>query len=381
MFIHLFIAIIISITGTPWTASVGRIFQKTPKETVTTENKPIRPALEAERYDSGRIRRIVWQGAIDIWKHYPIAGSGVETFAYSYYQFRPVEHNLVSEWDFLYNKAHNEYLNFLATTGVVGTGTYFILIISILFLFFKFSNIIPAVRHLGKNSSNIAAPKLNNFLPVAFLSGFSSILVTNFFGFSVVPVAVLFFLLPALSVSYNKQDTKDDTKIKDKELNSGQKVVFIFLTLVAFYLLFLIGKYWYTDYIYAQGKAYADIGDYLKSRELLGQAVKLSPNEAIFWDELAQTNALIAVALAQDSNEELAIQLANETTKQSERAVSLSPANVNLKRTQASNYINMAIINPNYMPLAQNSLIQAIEKAPTEAKLLYNLGLTFAKNR
>jgi len=57
---------------------------------------------------SGNIRKIVWTGAIDLWKKFPIFGTGVETFAYSYYWTRPVEHNLTSEWDFLYNKAHND---------------------------------------------------------------------------------------------------------------------------------------------------------------------------------------------------------------------------------------------------------------------------------
>ena len=72
------------------------------------------PALETGGTESGEIRRIVWKGALDIAKHYPLFGTGVETFAFAYYQYRPVEHNLTSEWDFLYNKAHNEFLNYLA---------------------------------------------------------------------------------------------------------------------------------------------------------------------------------------------------------------------------------------------------------------------------
>ena len=35
--------------------------------------------------ESGDIRKIVWQGAIELWKQYPILGTGVENFAYSYY--------------------------------------------------------------------------------------------------------------------------------------------------------------------------------------------------------------------------------------------------------------------------------------------------------
>ncbi|MBM3283258.1 O-antigen ligase family protein, partial [Candidatus Gottesmanbacteria bacterium] len=85
--------------------------------------------------ESGTIRRIVWKGAVDVFSHYPIFGSGVETFAFAYYKFRPSEHNMTSEWDFLYNKAHNEYLNFAATTGVFGIGSYLLIVITYIIWF------------------------------------------------------------------------------------------------------------------------------------------------------------------------------------------------------------------------------------------------------
>jgi hypothetical protein len=50
------------------------------------------------------IRRIVWQGAFDIWrsssKNFWL-GTGPETFAMSYYQYRPIAHNYTSEWELL----------------------------------------------------------------------------------------------------------------------------------------------------------------------------------------------------------------------------------------------------------------------------------------
>jgi len=136
------------------------------------------PALETGGTESGTIRKIVWKGAIEIWKHYPLFGTGPETFAYAYYQFRPVEHNLVSEWDFIYNKAHNEYLNLAANTGSAGLLSYLILI------FFS-------VVQISKSKQP------------ALLSGYASLLVTNFFGFSVVPTQLLLFLFPAIALTLN----------------------------------------------------------------------------------------------------------------------------------------------------------------------------------
>ncbi len=104
-------------------------------------------------------------------RRYPIFGTGVETFAYSYYETRPVGHNYVSEWNFLYNKAHNEYLNFAATTGSVGLSSYLILIVVSVFVFIK-----------NKRAD--------------LLAGYAAIGLTNFFGFSVVVVSLLFFFVP-----------------------------------------------------------------------------------------------------------------------------------------------------------------------------------------
>jgi putative inorganic carbon (HCO3(-)) transporter len=127
---------------------------------------------------SSEIRKIVWRGAIDVWREYPIFGSGVETFGFSYFQKRPVAHNLTSEWNLIYNKAHNEYLNYLATTGIVGLGAYLVLMGTSL-------GVLRKERKL--------------------LAGYISLLVTNFFGFSVVATGLLFFLFPAMAITCRKR--------------------------------------------------------------------------------------------------------------------------------------------------------------------------------
>ncbi len=159
--------IVAAIFGTALTPSINSLIHHTSVKNNT-------PADQGEGgTESGAIRAIVWKGAINIWKHYPIFGTGVETFGYSYWQYRPVEHNNVSEWDFLYNKAHNEYLNFAANTGTVGLLAYVFLILASLFV-------------MRKNT--------------AILAGYISILITNFFGFSVVVISLLFFLMPAMAL-------------------------------------------------------------------------------------------------------------------------------------------------------------------------------------
>lgn len=345
-------------TGTPWTP---RPIAETPK--------PVGPALEVGGTESGEIRKIVWKGAIDIWKHYPITGSGPETFAFSYYQFRPAEHNLVSEWDFLYNKAHNELLNIAANTGTLGLVSY---------LYFIGIVIIYFVKRLKD------APDL---FQSAFLAGFSSIFVTNFFGFSVVPIALLFFLYPGMAVALDSSDKTKVTSYKPLGLASsaykksglGQKIGLSLVLLITFYLLLSISKYWYADLLFAKGKALNDSHDYVNARSELTGAIRLSPREAIFWDELSQSDVSIALLLAETKESEKANEFAGVAIEESKKAILLSPRNINLKRNRASLFIKLASIDPSYLNQARDTLLDAVTHAPTEAKLFYNLGLTYAR--
>ncbi|KKU17554.1 MAG: hypothetical protein UX28_C0009G0001 [Candidatus Pacebacteria bacterium GW2011_GWA1_46_10] len=139
------------------------------------------PALESGGTESGTIRKIVWTGALRIWQANPknfLIGTGPETFAQAYYQYRPLEHNQTSEWELLYNKAHNEFLNYLATTGILGLGSYIVLLIAMARVF-----------------------QISNFkFQIALFAGWASIIVTNFWGFSVVIMQLLLFLLPATAI-------------------------------------------------------------------------------------------------------------------------------------------------------------------------------------
>ena len=112
------------------------------KSVPNTENRIMNTStsLESGGTESGEIRKIVWTGAIRIWqgssKNFWL-GTGPETFAMAYYQYRPVEHNMTSEWDLLYNKAHNEYLNYLSTTGLLGLASYLFLLGAMGWVLFK----------------------------------------------------------------------------------------------------------------------------------------------------------------------------------------------------------------------------------------------------
>lgn len=187
-------------------------------QSVNNTQSPAPQTLESKILitKSENIRKIVWQGAINLWKKFPIFGTGTETFAYSYYWTRPIEHNLTSEWDFLYNKAHNEYINYLATTGAVGLATYSIIILTVLIFLIKEILKSPLLKEDTPSLSR------EEGFGLVVLSSYLSILITNFAGFSVVTTSVFFFLLPALLIPKYQETEKEISTVNKNSLVNGK---------------------------------------------------------------------------------------------------------------------------------------------------------------
>ncbi len=332
--------------------------------------------LENGGTESGQIRLIVWKGAVEIFKHYPLFGSGVETFAYSYYQFRPASHNLVSEWDFLYNKAHNEFLNYLANTGAVGFLTYLSLILGFMVWAARF------VLFKSKDTSE----RLFVILILASVVGY---LIQNFFGFSVVILALYFYLFPAfaliradaiepigknkylLSIEHFLQKTiwKRDIYTQLSKLAAG---------LVVALLVFKIGLYWFADTEFAKGEHQTELGNGGKAYNRLSNAVRLNPGEPFYHSELGYAAAAAAAALA-EQDATLSAKLKQEAITQNETAQRMSPRNVSFWRTAVRTFFQLSIIDPTFDQKTVDAIDQAIKLAPTDAKLYYNKALILSQ--
>ena len=347
---------VILISGTELTPSIGSLIHKSKNTTVTQTTTSGETSLDTGGTESSAIRKIVWKGAIQIWQHYPIFGTGVETFAFSYFKYRPAEHNLTSEWDFIYNKAHNEYLNFLANSGTVGLLSYLTLVGFSIYIFFK---------------------NRKNLLVVSLLAGYVSLLVTDFFGFSVVPTQLEFFLFPAIALIIEIQEEK--VKERENPANGLQKTVIALVLIFIFYLVFIICQYWYADTLYATGYAY----DHLSSPRpdvattYLGRAIALEPYQPLYYSELANAYAELSLAFNQQKDATNTQKFAELAVSESDKTNTLAPNNFIFKMSRFGVFVMLSTVNPNYLLNAQASLIDAINEAPTYAKLYYNLGLTY----
>jgi len=333
--------------------------------------------------DSSTIRLLVWRGAIDIWKHNLIFGSGLETFAYAYYQYRPAAHNLTSESKFLYNKAHNDYLNYLATTGTVGLGTYLLMIGT--FLFFS-------ARHLFKKRKKLSQ---KDFLIVALLGGYGTILLTNFFGFSVVMMNILFYIFPAFIfilaglINYDKQIHFSFFKKEVYILNKRQKTLIVVAIIIAAWLVYTLANFWNADRNYYFGLNYDRAGDYERAYPYLKTAVGLRPSEPTFKDEFSYNNAVLGSALIVQSQKQtgdqqqqaqsIAKQLIDNAIGLTNQVTTEHPNDIVFWKTKVRVYYTLGQLNPAYLSMALEAIKRSAVLAPTDADVSYNLGVLYGQ--
>jgi tetratricopeptide (TPR) repeat protein len=383
-------------------SGIGNFIQKT--QTPKTVNKPLSTQAPAQPAgsgitESGDIRLLVWEGAISAWKNNPLFGTGVETFAFAYYKYKPAGQNLTSEWNFLYNKAHNEYLNYLATTGLFGLGTYLLMIGSFLFLVikqifnFKFSifNQIPNSNSAMQNQlGQLEIRSIRNFV-LALLASYISILITNFFGFSVVMTNVYLFMIPAFIFVLTGM-IKAETGDKQQEtggLSPASLTGIFFILVTCLFLLVTLFRFWQADIAFALGYNLDRAGSYQQAYPNLHKAVALRGDEPVFKDELSINDAIIAAGLisqkpqdkaTSDQTISIASSLAQEAINISNEVISQNPNNAVFWKTRVRIFYTLSQVDSRYLSRAMDAIEKASLLAPNDANIWYNLGVLYGQN-
>ncbi len=334
------------LVGTPYTPSIST-YLKDPAGPAKRDDSraPTGTVLENGGTESGDIRKIVWTGALRLIAKHPIVGTGPETFAYTYYWERPTQHNLTSEWDFLYNKAHNEYLNMAATTGILGLLGY---------LAFHLAVMIVSVSTTPKSKKVVQDDddNLRHFYPVlgASVVGFA---ITNFFGFSVIPVYLSMTVVAAVASTLNTPGDKTNYPIP--------LPLYFILPIILIYPMQLF----FADLSYTKGKNLLDAGQPGKALPLLQRASAARPGLDLYHATLGEA----FIALGQ---KDPALTQVDINRRQ-------NPYHLNYYKSRAKVYLTLASIEPSFHQQAAEELEKSRQLAPTDPKLAYNLGLVYTR--
>ncbi|HCS78506.1 TPA: hypothetical protein DIV55_02050 [Patescibacteria group bacterium] len=311
--------------------------------------------------DSAEIRKIVWEGAGKIIQAYPLFGTGPETFAYAYYRYRPVAHNLTSEWEFLYNRAHNEFLNIAATSGLVGLTSYLFFIAIVCFW-----------------SARAILRKNNPLFLAALLASFIGIAVTNFFGFSVVVIGLFFFMLPAwMFVGCNEKMT---VSASNKIATSiFQKVLLLTIVITLGSVITLFARWWLTDSLYAYSYSLKRQGEAALAYEYIEKATAARPDEPVYHDERATIASSLVTLNLEKSDATAAARFAKDALTESELALMISPQNVNFWKTRTRVLYELSVLDQSFLEEALAAIEIARQLAPTDPKIIYNAGVIYGE--
>ncbi len=329
-------------------------------------------AIPSSITDSADIRKIVWRGAWDLALKYPWFGTGVETFAYSYNFTRPLAHNQTSEWDFIYNKAHNEYLNYGATTGFVGLGTYLGFIIILVW------NVVRKLK-VKSQKSKVHLKYFDNVLYVLLFLSWVSILITNFFGFSTSTINLFFFLIPAFFIILVGGPDHQNKTPKVSPLFQWQKgallmSIFVFTVLVIFFVTYFIA-----DIFYARAQENIRQDRYDKAVNLLDQALSIH-YEHVYQDKLSSYLATEAYLTSYQKDNTATQKLMVRADEYNRSSLQASYHNMFYWRTKAKNYFlfYQMTSSKKYLNESIGAFNHASELASTDPKSLYMKALVYS---
>lgn len=304
--------------------------------------------------ETSRIRLAVWQGSWEVFLAHPLVGSGVETFAFAFYQYRPLELLQTSEWDLLYNKAHNEILHLMATNGSLGI---------IIYLVYHYKFIVLGVRSEKLRNVGKGTWKLGGVL-----GGWLGMMVTNLFGFSTVLIGLLGMVYLVLL---------DETLENVKWTIRGN----VLKVMTAFLLVMSVGGLVGTslmvmgDVSMAEAKRAQDQGDLSKVMLYQERAVRLFPINPWYRSDLGFSYAFAARTLyKQQAEAELMQELMEKATSEVDQSLRLASSNTIVWRKAAASYAELAKIDRERF--AKNLIAtsdQVWKMAPNDVKL--RLGL------
>jgi len=309
----------------------------------SSQQAPTQSSLTAGGTESGQIRLIVWEGAINIWKHWPILGPGPETFVNTYYQYRPATQNQTSEWEFYYNKAHNEFLNYLATSGTVGFLAYLFLIVSLIYTIIKSGKLKPEDSYFQKAA-------------VAAIFGY---LTTIFFGFSTVATQTTFFIICASALILAEKTQTKTISLKFTTLHMYQKILQTFVILLFVYTLTIVTRLYLAD-VQTNNAQNASNARALVS---YNSAFTTSPAQNPYLlADFAYNTALYTQNTQDLQNKET---LTKKALEAADLALDLAPNNYLTTQKVVKTYIILANIDPKYTDNLSRVSKKLTDLAPT----------------
>jgi putative inorganic carbon (HCO3(-)) transporter len=211
------------------------------------------------------------------------------------------------------------------------------------------------------------------------MASYGSILVTNFFGFSISVVQLLFYVLPAMLVVYAGRRRERVLQLPGAKAVIGTWTYPALALLIFVFGLLQIGRFYAADMAYARGDLHLRSGNYQTAYQYLSRALSYRYDH-VYQDKLSTALAQLAL-LAQYQNEvDLAQDLIPLSQEQNRESIMSSPFNVLYRKTTSkNNYLYyQTTLDPAYLKEAIAALEQAEVLSPTDPRIPYSQALFYS---
>lgn len=304
-------------------------------------------------------------------------GSGPGTFLTDFSRFRSANFNNLPIWGTVFFTASSLFLEFLATTGLLGVGFFLLLLLTILRSFQGNPPLGGERLHLGLFISLALFAVLSFILPLGFPLLYLFVVILALYTLSLVRVA------PKLVY---------DTKISVINLQEGlslrTNVVSLILVAVSFILAGVGGYFGYQftlgDFKFQKSLVTAQENKALETYNLQRESIGLSPYRDGFRRGFSQTNLALANSLAQNirasnaspsaGQQQTLLQLVQQSINNAQAATALGPQNFFNWDNLGAVYRALMGFGQNAESFAVTSASQAVTLYPTNPQLRLSLG-------
>ncbi len=236
---------------------------------------------------SGADRLHMWKDVLNMIKDNLLTGTGIGTFSYAYPSYQTLE-------GWIIDHAHNEYLEIISETGLIGGGLLF-LCIAILFG--------HVIRHSkSQPNSNLVG------IGIGALSACFSLLVHEFFDFNfyIPSNALLFTVCAAIAViSSSISDKRSLVWCGIKPSGRGKIFYYSIAFIMGFISLGLVIAPYLGSFYQDKARNYQMSGNYKLAHESLRKAIFFNPKDAELLSSAGDLMILTAMSQWNDKDKEL----------------------------------------------------------------------------
>ncbi|MBU2614381.1 MAG: tetratricopeptide repeat protein [Elusimicrobia bacterium] len=169
---------------------------------------------------------LIWRDTLSMWMHSPLFGTGPGTFHINFPKF--ASQDLLAIWpqsQRIINDAHNEYVQLLAETGIIGFGIFF----WILFSFFR-----PGLKTFNQNRNSNEA-----YILAGLLCSAAGVLIQNIGSVDMRFIISAFYLFLVIGLLYSFENS---AYIIPLNLKKNAKITLMILSLFIFGIIGLDKK-------------------------------------------------------------------------------------------------------------------------------------------